>query len=156
VTDEWAAQSGGLRRRPTNGWSHEVGERVGQVARERLGLCRVATASPMPGGHSGLTHAVELLVGGKTQRVIVKSTPPGRRPQGRHDVLRQARVIAAVRTIGDVPVPGVLFHDSTPPPWFAMELMPGSAREPVLELPQRHENAVTVTSAATALDVVPE
>ncbi len=53
----------------------------------------------MPGGHSGLTHRARLAGFPGHDEVVVKSTPPGRAPRGRHDVLRQARVIRALAPI---------------------------------------------------------
>ena len=46
----------------------------------------------MPGGHSGLTYRVETSAGA----LVVKSVPPGQKPIGRHDMLRQARIIDAL------------------------------------------------------------
>ena len=42
----------------------------------------------LSGGHSGVTHVADVERGGRVESVVIKSTPPGRRPEGRHDVLR--------------------------------------------------------------------
>ncbi|QFQ95086.1 phosphotransferase family protein [Streptomyces phaeolivaceus] len=81
----------------------------------------------LPGGHSGLTYSV---TAGPTA-YVVKAVPPGQRPVGRNDVLRQARALRALA--GAVPVPDVLALDEREPAWFAMEFVSGEAIEPVLD-----------------------
>ena len=54
-------------------------------------------------GHSNLTY----LVTGEDLSVVVRRPPPPPAPPGAHDVLREARVIAALQGTG-VPVPDVL------------------------------------------------
>ncbi|MEV6586664.1 phosphotransferase family protein [Streptomyces acidicola] len=85
----------------------------------------------LPGGHSGLTYSVA--VGEATY--VVKAVPPGQRPVGRNDVLRQARVLGALSGSA-VPVPGVVAVDETQPAWFAMDFAAGEAVEPVLDEPE--------------------
>src|SRR6185295_4016953 len=87
----------------------------------------------MPGGHSGLTHRVTMTGMPGHDVVVVKSTPPGRRPTGRHDVLRQARIMRALAPVARVPVPEVLFADDAEPPFFASSLAPGVALDPVID-----------------------
>ncbi|TLS47038.1 phosphotransferase family protein [Streptomyces montanus] len=82
----------------------------------------------LPGGHSGLTYSVAA----GDARYVVKAVPPGQRPVGRNDVLRQARVLGAL-TGSAVPVPGVVAVDTTQPAWFAMDFAVGEAVEPVLD-----------------------
>jgi aminoglycoside phosphotransferase (APT) family kinase protein len=86
--------------------------------RERLG----GELEVLPGGHSGLTYTVN-------GKYVVKAVPPGQKPLGRNDVLRQARVLRALAGSA-VPVPGVVATDET---WFAMEFADGEAIEPVLD-----------------------
>jgi aminoglycoside phosphotransferase (APT) family kinase protein len=118
-------------------------------------LCRRVTASlrrlrpaadvglfaRMPGGHSGLTYRVETSEG----PLVVKSVPPGQRAIGRHDMLRQARIIDALAPAG-VPVPAVVATDEDEPAWFAMQLVEGQSLEPVLDDP-----AVDPTLAAARM-----
>ncbi|MEU9188481.1 phosphotransferase family protein [Streptomyces sp. NPDC048484] len=85
----------------------------------------------LPGGHSGLTYSVTA----GDARYVVKAVPPGQRPIGRNDVLRQARVLAALAG-SPVPVPGVVALDETQPAWFAMDFAAGEAVEPVLDEPE--------------------
>src|SRR5215211_474496 len=68
----------------------------------------IRSLNVLSGGHSGVTHVAELDHGDRTESVVIKSTPPGRRPEGRHDVLRQAAVIAQLGARGEVPVPAVM------------------------------------------------
>ena len=94
----------------------------------------------MPGGHSGLTYRVETSEGA----LVVKSVPPGQQAIGRHDMLRQARIIEALAPT-DVPVPAIVATDESEPAWFAMQLVAGESLEPVLDDP-----AVEPTLAAAA------
>ena len=54
---------------------------LAERVRERLG----GELEVLPGGHSGLTYTVK-------DTYVVKAVPPGQKPVGRNDVLRQARV----------------------------------------------------------------
>ncbi|WP_063729318.1 phosphotransferase family protein [Streptomyces sp. RTd22] len=88
----------------------------------------VGELTVLPGGHSGLTYSV---TAGEA-RYVIKAVPPGQRPVGRNDVLRQARVLGALAG-STVPVPGVVAVDETEPAWFAMDFAAGEAVEPVLD-----------------------
>ncbi|GEB12576.1 phosphotransferase [Pimelobacter simplex] len=88
------------------------------------------TLEPMLGGHSGLTYKIAL----GEQWFVVKAVPPGQRAIGRHDMLRQARIMAALAGT-DVPVPRIRATDAVEPGWFAMELVAGESLEPVLDDP---------------------
>ena len=93
----------------------------------------VRSIEVMPGGHSGLTHRVTLEgLADHDVVVVIKSTPPGRAPRGRHDVLRQARIMHGLEAGGDVPVPPVLFGSCAEPPFFASECVPGEAVDPAI------------------------
>jgi len=108
-------------------------ERIAAAAGPGVGVTRLEVLS---GGHSGVTHVADLERDGRTESVVVKSTPPGRRATGRHDVLRQAAVVAALGARGEVPVPAVRFTDGGDPPFFATELVPGVAVDPIID-PER-------------------
>ncbi|MET7895799.1 phosphotransferase family protein [Streptomyces mirabilis] len=82
----------------------------------------------LPGGHSGLTYSISAGTGA----YVVKAVPPGQRPVGRNDVLRQARILRALAG-SPVPVPEVFAVDEREPAWFAMEFVTGEAIEPVLD-----------------------
>jgi streptomycin 6-kinase len=86
----------------------------------------------LAGGRSGVTLTAD--VGGlaMVDAVVVKAAPPGRRPVGRHDVLRQARVMDAVASVPGVVVPEVLAVGTEPVHFVAMTCSAGEAVEPVL------------------------
>lgn len=89
---------------------------------------------PMLGGHSGLTYRIGI----GERDFVVKAVPPGQRAIGRHDMLRQARILQALAPT-DVPVPTVRASeaptDAAGQAWFAMDLVPGESLEPVLDDP---------------------
>lgn len=102
----------------------------------------------LPGGHSGITClATVTLPGGARERVVVKAAPPGRRPVGRHDVLRQARILTQLSKAGTVRVPEVLFAGGDGEPYFVMRSHPGESVEPVLD-PATHLRPDTVKARA--------
>ncbi|WP_280419430.1 phosphotransferase family protein [Nocardia carnea] len=90
----------------------------------------VTAFEPLPGGHSGLTYRVTTT----GPAFVVKAVPQGRKPIGRHDMLRQARVMRALAGT-DVPVPRIVAVDEAEPGWFAMEFVTGESLEPVLDDP---------------------
>ena len=85
-------------------------------------------------GHSGLTLTGDLVGAGSPRRVVLKMCPPGRRPVGRHDVLRQATLLQELGARTEVRVPEVLFVDRDDPPVVIQSWVEGEAVEPVLEL----------------------
>lgn len=82
----------------------------------------------LPRGHSGLTYTVDV----GEHRYVIKAVPPGQRPIGRNDVMRQAEVLRALDPLG-IPVPRVVLTDDEDPAWFAMTYEAGEAIEPVLD-----------------------
>ena len=77
----------------------------------------VGTLEPLPGGISSLTYATTLSGTGEAdRRVVVKVAPPGLEPVRNRDVLRQARVMAALHRAPGVLVPEVLVTDAGSPP----------------------------------------
>ncbi|MER6924744.1 phosphotransferase, partial [Streptomyces spiralis] len=108
---------------------------LAQRVRDRLAALHPGVSmeelETLPGGHSGLTYSV---TAGEA-KYVVKAVPPGQRPVGRNDVLRQARVLRALAGSA-VPVPGVAAVDDSQPAWFAMEFAVGQAVEPVLDEPE--------------------
>ena len=97
---------------------------------ELSGTTDVGPLERLAGGHSGLTYRIRA----GDAVLVVKAVPPGQRPIGRHDMLRQARILKALAGTG-MPVPAVRAVDDTSPAWFAMDLVPGEALEPVLDDP---------------------
>ncbi len=110
------------------------GELVARVTtallQQRPGL-DVGSLARLPGGHSGLTYRLETGEG----PLVIKSVPEGQKAIGRHDMLRQARMISALAPTG-MPVPAIVATDETEPAWFAMELVAGESLEPVLDSPE--------------------
>jgi aminoglycoside phosphotransferase (APT) family kinase protein len=100
------------------------------LRRDRPGL-DIGRLARLPGGHSGLTYRLETEEG----PLVVKSVPEGQKAVGRHDMLRQARMIDALAPTG-MPVPAVVATDDAEPAWFAMELVAGESLEPVLDEPE--------------------
>ena len=72
---------------------------------------------------------------------------------GRHDMLRQARILQALADT-DVPVPVVRAVDEVEPAWFAMELVAGESLEPVLDDPPV-EPALAAARMRRAAEVLP-
>lgn len=104
---------------------------------------------PMLGGHSGLTYRIA----GATEEFVVKSVPPGQKPIGRHDMLRQARIMSALAPT-DVPVPAIRATDESSPAWFAMDLVRGESLEPVLDDPAV-EPALAAARMRRAAEILP-
>jgi aminoglycoside phosphotransferase (APT) family kinase protein len=109
--------------------SPDVGTDAGMDAGMDVGP-DVGPLEPLAGGHSGLTYRVRA----GDRALVVKAVPPGQRPIGRHDMVRQARILQALAGTG-MPVPTVRAVDDRPPAWFAMDLVAGEALEPVLDDP---------------------
>ncbi|KQO65135.1 phosphotransferase family protein [Curtobacterium sp. Leaf261] len=90
------------------------------------------TVRPIGDGHANITY---LVTGADSRRVVVRRPPPPPTPPGANDVLREARIIAAVHAHADddgpnaVPVPGVLAvaeaGDVLDVPCFAMSYVAG-------------------------------
>jgi aminoglycoside phosphotransferase (APT) family kinase protein len=114
----------------TEAYEHDLCRRVTAALVRQWPGVRVGLFARMPGGHSGLTYRVETSEGA----LVVKSVPPGQKAIGRHDMLRQARIMAALAPTG-VPVPAIVATDEGEPAWFAMQLVAGESLEPVLDDP---------------------
>jgi aminoglycoside phosphotransferase (APT) family kinase protein len=126
-------------------------DRVAHAAATRFGWCTISDMRVLAGGHSGLTHVVDFETLDGSVSAVVRATPPGRRPVGRHDVLRQARIMAALGGHDDVPVPAVLFTDAGEPPFFGCELVPGVAVDPILGRPRLDETPGLIAASWTAV-----
>jgi len=116
----------------------QVSELENRVA--ELGLAGVR---PLAGGASSLTFT-GTIDGGR--RVVVKVAPPGVAPVLHRDVLRQARLMRAVRGSA-IAVPEVLWEDAGDPPQvpplFVMSFVEGTSLEPLFDIDENAEaNAV--------------
>lgn len=112
--------------------------RVEQAARLHDPSSRLDRIEPVVGGASSLTYVASIATaGGPGRQVVLKVAPPGLPPTANRDVLRQARVLAALRGAAGVRVPSVVLlgQSSGPddPPWFAMEHVSGDCLEPILD-----------------------
>ncbi|GAA2848906.1 phosphotransferase family protein [Pseudonocardia halophobica] len=114
----------------------------------------------LEGGRSSVTYRATLRRDDETdQDVVVKLAPPGLPPTANRDVLRQARILAALDRDGIVPVPTVLLTDAGAPPevppLFLMDLVAGSSVEPIFgtsgELPAPEVVRARALAAATTL-----
>ncbi|MGX9889446.1 phosphotransferase family protein [Streptomyces sp. NPDC002276] len=115
----------------------ELTDRTAAVVGGWIPGATVDGVEPLTGGTSSLTFVAALSgVPAGYERVVLKVAPPGLPPVRNRDVLRQARLMAALAGQPGVRVPKVLFCDAgTPPdvqPFVAMELVPGECVEPVL------------------------
>ena len=87
---------------------------------------------PLAGGASSLTFVGDLA----GRPVGVKVAPPGLAPVAHRDVLRQARIVRALRDTA-VPVPDIVFDDAGEPPevppLFVMSFSAGTSVEPLFD-----------------------
>jgi len=109
---------------------------------QRLAPLGVHDVRPLAGGASSLTYRATTAGGA---RVVVKVAPPGMAPTLNRDVLRQARVVRALRHT-PVPVPEVLAEDPGEPPdvppLFVMSFIEGGSLEPLFDLDGDEDEAV--------------
>lgn len=117
----------------------------------------------LEGGVSSLTYAATIRAPDlEAREVVLKVAPPGLAPVRNRDVLRQARVLDRLSGLDGFPVPEVLLRDAgvppEVPPLFAMELRPGQAYEPLLDVsddaPGAHEARVRQYELTRALAVL--
>ncbi|MYQ30695.1 phosphotransferase family protein [Streptomyces sp. SID4956] len=115
----------------------------------------VTRVEPLTGGASSLTFTAELDgVPEEQRKVVLKVAPPGLAPVRNRDVLRQARLMRALRDRPGVPVPPVYFEDAGDPPdvppFLAMGFVPGECVEPTLA--DERDPAAFPTVRSRALD----
>jgi aminoglycoside phosphotransferase (APT) family kinase protein len=115
----------------------ELRTRATTAARAWHAGARITDVEPLTGGSSSLTFLASVADGPAGDEVLVlKVAPPGLPPVRNRDVLRQGRVMRALRRAGVV-VPPVHFDDPGAPPdvppFVAMGFVAGTSVEPVLE-----------------------
>jgi aminoglycoside phosphotransferase (APT) family kinase protein len=97
---------------------------------------RVLSIEAIPESHSGFTYTVEAEVEGAQVGGVLRLPPPGARPLGPADVMRQARIMTAVRAAG-LPAPGILASSEEPVldgrPFVVMEKVAGARIEQAVE-----------------------
>jgi aminoglycoside phosphotransferase (APT) family kinase protein len=108
----------------------------------------------LPGGNSSLTYRAD----SSTRRVVVKVAPPGLEPVRNRDVLRQVRVLEALKDVDGLAVPEVLGTDvgepPAVPPLFVMSFVEGDSYEPLHAVDQaapRDEDVVERAAAAARM-----
>jgi aminoglycoside phosphotransferase (APT) family kinase protein len=128
----------------------ELPARVGAAVRHRWPDARVGELQSLPGGISSLTFSAAVSGRGGRDRIVVKVAPPGLPPVRNRDVLRQARVMAAVHGAAGVRVPAVLAQDDGAPPFFVMEFVDGEAYEPKWDVSPAPPTPAVVDARARA------
>lgn len=109
----------------------ELAQRATRAVRAHRPAAAVAGLQPLPGGISSMTFWATLNEAPQPEEsVVVKVSPPGLPPVRNRDVLRQARILRALRDVPGVSVPHVLGEDEGSPPLFVMEFVEGQAYEP--------------------------
>ena len=89
---------------------------------------RVVGVEAIPESHSGFTYLVAADVDGEEVAGVLRLPPPGARPLGPADVMRQARIMSALRAAG-LPAPRILASSAEPVldgrPFVVMEKVSG-------------------------------
>ena len=126
-----------------------LASRVEDLLRRRDPSAALVSFELLAGGHSGVSHIAEVASDSSRYRAVVRSSPPHRAPVGRHDVVRQARVMAALA--GLLPVPHVYGSAGVSPDgtgaFFVVEFVPGTVTEPVIEPHAPGESAAQVSAS---------
>lgn len=112
-------------------YEHELGPRIAEKLRAETDFTDIGDLAVLPGGHSGLTYRMAVA---PEREIVIKAVPKGQRSIGRHDMLKQARIMTALAGT-DVPVPPVVAVDETEPAWFAVDFIHGESLEPTLDDP---------------------
>jgi aminoglycoside phosphotransferase (APT) family kinase protein len=133
----------------------DVADRATTVARRSWPSAEVREVRRLEGGVSSLTYAARLTTAEGDRPVVLKFAPPGLAPVRNRDVLRQARVLDRLAGLDGFPVPAVVLRDGGDPPgvppMFAMELCPGQAYEPLLDVSGDPPGAEEVVARERAL-----
>ncbi|MGH8997148.1 MAG: phosphotransferase family protein, partial [Acidimicrobiales bacterium] len=121
---------------------------------KRLAPIAVRNIRRLAGGASSLTYAGSM---GDGRDVVVKVAPAGVPPILNRDVLRQARLLRALKET-DVPVPEVLWEDGGDPPGspplFVMSHIEGSSLEPLFDLEGAEDIATVAERLRSAIRVM--
>lgn len=133
--------------------------RLDGLVAARWPSAQISEITRMPAGVSSLAYRVRFdpTRAQAPTDLVLKVAPVGLPPTHNRDVLRQARILNAVRSSGEVPVPAIALTDDTAlPPLFAMELLSGSSYEPGTDIaesgaPSPEQVKARVRAAAQAL-----
>lgn len=108
----------------------------------------LSSVRPIAEGHSGFTFFVTAAEGGWAQDMVLRLPPPGANLRGPSDVVRQGRIMSALRRAG-LPTPSIVANCADPAvldgrPFCLMLAMPGMRVDKALE----HSSAKQVVEAA--------
>nr|WP_248281519.1 phosphotransferase family protein [Aromatoleum petrolei] len=114
--------------------------RANRAVRDWIPEASITAVEPLRGGASSLTYLATVRGGpASDENIVLKVAPPGVKPVGNRDVLRQARLLAALEGTPGLAVPRVLFADAGAPvevpPFFAMSFVAGDSFEPHIDVP---------------------
>lgn len=118
--------------------------------RARWPNVEVGGLAALAGGRSGVTLRADVSGAGTLTSIVVKAAPFGRSPVGRHDVLRQARIISSLESATGVTVPSILASGTEPVHFCVMTTASGEAVEPVLDAADVQLDAELVRRRAIA------
>ena len=108
---------------------------------------RVNSIEPIPEGHSGFTYFVDVEDGDVQARYVLRLPPPGARIAGPADVVRQGRIMSALRSAG-LPTPAIRMMSADPTvdgrPFILMEQVDGIRIEETAE----REKPLDIASSA--------
>ncbi|HEV2029272.1 MAG TPA: phosphotransferase family protein [Candidatus Dormibacteraeota bacterium] len=111
---------------------------------------RVTAVEPIPEGHSGFTYFVTVEDGDGPSRYVLRLPPPGARIAGPADVVRQGRIMSALRAAG-LPTPAIPAMSTDPVidgrPFILMEAVGGARIEKVAT----EQKALDIASSAVGV-----
>ncbi len=112
---------------------------------------QVSGLEPIPEGHSGFTYFVTAKDHNATSRFVLRLPPPGARPSGPADVVRQGRIMAALHEAG-LPVPAIPAMSTDPVvdsrPFILMERTEG------VRIEQADKEQMPIDIATSAVKVL--
>jgi aminoglycoside phosphotransferase (APT) family kinase protein len=129
----------------------DLAEDVAAACRDAFPAAQIVSVTAAPTGHSGFTYLLGL--DGPPGGAVVRVPPPGARPVGPADVVRQGRIMAALHAAG-LPAPRVLAMREAAAtragrPFVLMEMVAG---ETVDEIARLEPAAKLIGSALSVLD----
>jgi aminoglycoside phosphotransferase (APT) family kinase protein len=118
----------------------------------------VNSIEPIPEGHSGFTYFVSVEDNDGPQRYVLRLPPPGARIAGPADVVRQGRIMSALRAEG-LPTPAIRLMSPDPTvdgrPFILMELVDGVRIEETAKREKPHDIAASAIGVLKRLQAVP-
>ncbi|WP_280490232.1 phosphotransferase family protein [Nocardia carnea] len=130
----------------------DIGRRAGAAGHHWRPGVQVANVRPLTGGTSSLTFTADVTGEDTAEPVVLKVAPPGLEPVRNRDVIRQGRIMKALRGVPGVAVPAVYFEDAGSPPFVAMQMVPGECVEPLLVEDRPRDEAARARTRARYLE----